>query len=412
MLARLGADVIKVESVTPPRPHALHERRQPPTEDGGGSGARCSTARTTPSAASRSTSRAGAAATCSCGSSPTPTSLIENFTPRVMDNFGLGWDALHDGEPAPRDGPACPRTASTARGATAPASRRRWRASPGMAWVTGLARRPAAAPARRVRPARRHARGVRARCSRSATATASGHGRLVEVTMIEAALNAAAEQVVEHARRRHRCSSGRATAARSRRRRTCTACAGDEEWLALAVVDRRAVGRAPRRARRPRVGARPALATADGRRAAHDAHRRPARRVVPRPRTSPSSRTRSPSAGVPAGARRRRARHRATTRSSLHRGFFEVERPPGHRRAPRSRRCRSGSRAAPRAVDAPRRRPRSASTTTRCSAALLGLTDAGAGRAARPRASSATARWAHDARRTRRLGLGAPSSTT
>ena len=62
--------------------------------------------------------------------------VLENYTPRVMEQFGLGWDALHELNPALTmvripafglDGPWRDRTgfAQTMEGIT------------GMAWVTG-----------------------------------------------------------------------------------------------------------------------------------------------------------------------------------------------------------------------------------------------------------------------------------
>jgi crotonobetainyl-CoA:carnitine CoA-transferase CaiB-like acyl-CoA transferase len=67
------------------------------------------------------------------------------------------------------------------------------------------------------------------------TRNRAGEGMLVEVTMVEAALNAAAEQVVEH--------SAHGTLLRRHGNRGPVAapqglypCAGTEQWLALAVV--------------------------------------------------------------------------------------------------------------------------------------------------------------------------------
>src|SRR5262249_32783037 len=63
----------------------------------------------------------------------------------------------------------------------------------------------------------------------------SGVGRMIEVTMVEAALNMAAEQVVEYG------SSGTVLERRGNRGpgaapQNVYACAGDDRWLALAIA--------------------------------------------------------------------------------------------------------------------------------------------------------------------------------
>jgi crotonobetainyl-CoA:carnitine CoA-transferase CaiB-like acyl-CoA transferase len=98
---------------------------------------------------------------------------------------------------------------------------------------------------------------------------ASGDGHLVEVTMIEAALNAAAEQVVEHG------ASGTVLTRQGNRGplaapQNVYACAGDEEWLALAVTDDEQWARLRKVLGDPAWARDHALATLDGRRAAHD----------------------------------------------------------------------------------------------------------------------------------------------
>ena len=109
----------------------------------------------------------------------------------------------------------------------------------------------------------------------------TGEGVVVEAAMVDAALNVAAEQIVEHSaygalleRDGNRGPTAapqnlyrtRPTATTARRRATAwvaIAVATDEQWLAL----RDALGR-------PDWAMDPALATAAGRRAQHDAHRR------------------------------------------------------------------------------------------------------------------------------------------
>jgi crotonobetainyl-CoA:carnitine CoA-transferase CaiB-like acyl-CoA transferase len=97
----------------------------------------------------------------------------------------------------------------------------------------------------------------------------SGEGRMVEVTMIEAALNAAAEQVVEYE------ASG-TLFARDGNRGPLAApqnvypAAGDEEWIALAVTSDAVWDTLREHLGDPEWARDPLLATLDGRRAAHD----------------------------------------------------------------------------------------------------------------------------------------------
>ena len=193
--------------------------------------------------------------------------LLENFTPRVMDNFGLGWDVLHAVNPRlimtrmpayGLDGPWRDRTgfAQTMEAIT------------GMAWVTGWPDGPPVLPRGACDPlAALHA--VFATMLALRDRETSGEGRLIEVTMVEAALNMAAEQVVEFG------ASGTVLGRRGNRGpgapQNVYACAGTEEWLALAVMTddqwctlRDVLGD-------PEWARDAALATAAGRRAAHDA---------------------------------------------------------------------------------------------------------------------------------------------
>src|SRR4029078_11374927 len=139
----------------------------------------------------------------------------------------------------------------------------------GMAWVTGWADGPPVLPRGPCDPlASAHAvfATIRALAERDRT----GEGRLVEATMIEAALNAAAEVVVEFG------ASGTELTRNGNRGpyaapQNVYRCAGDEQWIAIAVASDaqwdglRAEMGAPEWARDPQ------LATASGRRAAHDA---------------------------------------------------------------------------------------------------------------------------------------------
>jgi crotonobetainyl-CoA:carnitine CoA-transferase CaiB-like acyl-CoA transferase len=127
--------------------------------------------------------------------------LIENFTPRVLDNFGLSWPDLHDRNPQlimvrmpafGLDGPWRDWTgfAQTMEQVT------------GLAWVTGhvddqprIQRGPCDIVS-----------GVHAVFSTLVALevrAARGEGVHVESTMVEAALNAAAEQLVEYGKYGH-----------------------------------------------------------------------------------------------------------------------------------------------------------------------------------------------------------------
>lgn len=193
--------------------------------------------------------------------------VIENFTPRVMDNFGLTWEVVHQLNPR-----AC-MVRMPAFGLEGP-----WRDRPGfaqtmeqvsgMAWVTGFPDGPPIIPRGACDPlAGMHA--VFALLVALEERDRTGEGRLVEVTMVEAALNAAAEQVIEYS------ATGRLLGREGNRSPVAAPqglyrCGGPEEWLALAVANdaqwerfRSAIGD-------PKWARDPALATAAGRRAAHD----------------------------------------------------------------------------------------------------------------------------------------------
>jgi crotonobetainyl-CoA:carnitine CoA-transferase CaiB-like acyl-CoA transferase len=103
----------------------------------------------------------------------------------------------------------------------------------GMAWLTGFPDRPPIIPRGACDPlAGMHA--VFAILAAVAERRRSGEGRFIEVTMVEAALNAAAELVIEH-------SAYGASLSRAGNRGPVAApqglykCAGTERWLALAV---------------------------------------------------------------------------------------------------------------------------------------------------------------------------------
>ena len=232
VLGCLGADVIKVESVTRPD-YMRFASARPPTEDrwwewgplfhGVNVGKRAVTLDLTCPEGVEAFERLISTADV----------LVENYTPRVMEQFGLGWDRIHEVNPdlvmvrMPAfglDGPWRDRTGFA----------QTMECLAGMAWLTGFSDGPPVL----VRGACDPLAGMH---SVIATMLAlmerdqSGGGRLVETVMVEAALNAAAEQVVEYG------ASG--TVLRRDGNRGPVAapqgvypCAGDDRWLALAIA--------------------------------------------------------------------------------------------------------------------------------------------------------------------------------
>lgn len=160
--------------------------------------------------------------------------VVENFSPRVMANFGLEWDAVRAANPRAilvrmpafgLDGPWRDRVgfAQTMEQAT------------GMAWVTGHADGPPVIPRGVCDPiAGLHAAfaavaGLVIRDRRDA-------GMQVEATMVEAALNVAAEMLVEYSRNgialRRNGNRGPGASPQGVYR-----CRGDDDWVALAALD-------------------------------------------------------------------------------------------------------------------------------------------------------------------------------
>ena len=194
----------------------------------------------------------------------TADAVVENYTPRVMEQFGLGWDRLHAVNPAVvvvrmpafgLDGPWRDRTgfAQTMESIT------------GLAWRTGLPDGPPVLVRGACDPlAGVHAVFAALLALRQRDET--GQGVLVEATMVEAALNAAVEAVFEHDL--HGVVVGRAG-----NRSDVAApqgvyrCAGDDSWVALAVADDEQWEALRTHLRWP---SDPSLATAAGRRDAHD----------------------------------------------------------------------------------------------------------------------------------------------
>ncbi len=193
--------------------------------------------------------------------------VVENFTPRVLDKLGLGWDAVHA---------ANPRTVMVrmpAFGLDGP-----WRDRPGfaqnieqasgLAWLTGRAddqpriQRGPSDPNGGVHAAI----GLMVALDRRER---TGEGSLVEVALFEAALALAAESITTASAEGvvlTRDGNRSAHAAPQGVYRTqgdddwlAVSCATDAQWRSLCVaIDR------------PALADEPALADRDGRRRAHD----------------------------------------------------------------------------------------------------------------------------------------------
>jgi crotonobetainyl-CoA:carnitine CoA-transferase CaiB-like acyl-CoA transferase len=266
MLAALGADVIKVESIQRPdgmrftttaRPSVDRWWEWGPVFNGANAGKRGITLDMTRPEGLALAKRLVAGADA----------VVENFSPRVMDGFGLDWEAVTAANPRaimvrmPAFGLSGPWRDRTGFAQT-------MEQVSGMAWVTGLAGGPPLIPRGTCDPmAGMHA--VFALLVALDERDRTGRGTMVEMTMVEAALNAAAEQVVEQsaygALLRRDGNRGPVAAPQG-----VYACQGDERWLALAVATdeqwkglRRALGD-------PDWAAEPGLSTAAARRGAHD----------------------------------------------------------------------------------------------------------------------------------------------
>ncbi|GBG37731.1 CaiB/BaiF CoA-transferase family protein [Mycobacterium montefiorense] len=159
--------------------------------------------------------------------------VIENFSPRVMENFGLQWDAVRAANPRAvmvrmpafgLDGPWRDRVgfAQTMEQAT------------GMAWMTGHADGPPVIPRGVCDPiAGLHSAfaAIAALVIRDRDQT----GIHVESTMVESALNVAAEMLLEYSRNgiQMRRVGNRGPGATPQ---GIYRCQGDDEWVALAAL--------------------------------------------------------------------------------------------------------------------------------------------------------------------------------
>jgi crotonobetainyl-CoA:carnitine CoA-transferase CaiB-like acyl-CoA transferase len=231
-LASLGADVIKIESVTRPD-YMRFASTRPPTHDrwwewspifhAANAGKRGVTFDLSRPEGSEMFERL----------LQTADVLVENFTPRVMEQFGFDWHRVHSLNdqlimvrmPAfGLDGPWRDRTgfAQTMECLT------------GMSWLTGFAEGPPTLVRGACDPlAGMHA--VIATMLALMERDRGGGGNLVEAAMVESVLNAAAEQVVEYS------SSGTLLCRNGNRGPQAAPqgvyrCAGEDQWVAIAIA--------------------------------------------------------------------------------------------------------------------------------------------------------------------------------
>ncbi|MBV9411298.1 MAG: CoA transferase [Acidimicrobiia bacterium] len=193
--------------------------------------------------------------------------VLENYTPRVMDQFGLGWDRVHQVNPRAvmvrmpafgLDGPWGERTGFA----------QTMECIAGMAWVTGFPDGPPVL--------------VRGACDPLAGAHAAfatmlalderdrrGEGMLVEAAMVEAAANVAAEQVIEF-------DMNGVLLTRTGNRSAIAApqgvyqCEGEDRWVALSVASDDQWHALVAALGEPPWATDVALDSLEGRRAAHD----------------------------------------------------------------------------------------------------------------------------------------------
>ncbi len=265
-LAALGADVVKVESTTRPDPMRLMSVRRPPTDEWWEWGP-----------VFHGVNLTKRAVTLDLGSPEglalfrrllgQADLLVENFTPRVMDQFGLDWESVHELNPRlvmvrmpafGLDGPWRDRTGFA----------QTMEAVSGLTWRTGF---PDDLPTL-VLGACDPVAGMHAAAAALlglARRDATGVGLLVESVMVEAALNMAAEALVEY-------SAAGTVLGREGNRGPDAApqgvyrCAGEDAWVALAVEDDAQWAALVQALDRPDWAQAESLSTESGRHRQHD----------------------------------------------------------------------------------------------------------------------------------------------
>jgi crotonobetainyl-CoA:carnitine CoA-transferase CaiB-like acyl-CoA transferase len=193
--------------------------------------------------------------------------VVENFTPRVLEAFDLGWDVIHAANPA------TVMVRMPAFGLDGP-----WRDRPGfaqtmeqvtgLAWLTG---HPDDQPRIQRGPCDPNA-GMHAAFAALvglARRDRTGSGCLVEVPMFDAALAVAAEPVLEWTAYGNRLGRDGNRSPRAAPQ-GLYACRGHERWLALSVLDDGQWAALAGVLGGPTWADDPALATAAGRGDRHD----------------------------------------------------------------------------------------------------------------------------------------------
>jgi crotonobetainyl-CoA:carnitine CoA-transferase CaiB-like acyl-CoA transferase len=198
--------------------------------------------------------------------------VIENFTPRVLENFGLSWPVIREVNPRaimvrmPAFGLSGPWRDHTGFAQT-------MEQLTGLAWVTG---HPHDQPRIQQGPCDPLAgmHGAWAFLVALAEREASGRGAHVESTMVEAALNAASEQLIEltaYGRLLERMGNRSPAAAPQGLYPAAGSTPGREHWLALSVESDEQWRALVRVLGDPAWARAAELASFAGRREAHDA---------------------------------------------------------------------------------------------------------------------------------------------
>jgi crotonobetainyl-CoA:carnitine CoA-transferase CaiB-like acyl-CoA transferase len=254
--------------------------------------------------------------------------IVENFTPRVLDNFGLSWERVKELNPKalmmrmPAFGLSGPWRDHTGFAQT-------MEQLSGLAWMTGHPDDQPRIPRGPCDPvAGMHA--ALAFLVALAARGASGRGRHVESTMVESALNIAAEQVVEWSAYGHlmRRDGNRSSLAAPQGLYPCAdGQPGMESWLALSVATDAQWRALSSALGDPDWALDPALETRAGRREAHDAIDERLREWTrERPRAEIADQLRA--LGVPASAVADPCRLLETNPQLQARGYFETPEHP------------------------------------------------------------------------------------
>lgn len=264
-LAALGADVIKVESVQRPDPMRFNVSVPPTTEQWYEQGYLFLAVNLNKRGITLDLSRArGIELLLQLVS--TADVVVENFTPRVMANFGLTYEELRMARPDivylrmpgwGLEGPWSER----------PAFASNMEQASGMAWVTGWPDGPPELPGICDPLAGIH--GAFAVLAALEGRRRSGAGQQIELSMLDMAVNVAVEQVLEHAAYGHlvRREGNRGPMAAPQ---GVYPCAAPDTWMALAVATDEQWRALCDVLADPALSDDPALAGAAGRRLAHD----------------------------------------------------------------------------------------------------------------------------------------------